>query len=72
VTGLAPVCEETVWSHRGPDDGFARGHLEACTSRARYEAYDPAVPDNGWRRLCGRHANTGRWAGYPDIRWRQL
>lgn len=70
-TRKSELCQETVWSHLAPDGSWAPGHLAPCTSPARWAA---TVPSDGNRvtLLCGRHANTGRWAGYPDIVWRAL
>lgn len=68
-----PKCAEQVWTHLLPDGSYAnRGLLRPCANRARYEAYDPQVPSNGWTPLCGMHANAGRWAGYAGLQWREV
>lgn len=69
---LAPdgkaLCQEQVWAH-GRRGGWTP---TACTLRAKYLAADPQNPSGGTVPLCGMHANTGRWAGYPGVVWADL
>lgn len=62
------LCRETMWTHTAPDGTPTAGHLRPCTAPARFIAAEGGRTTP----LCGRHANTGRWAGYPDIVWRDL
>lgn len=66
-------CEETVWTHRDPDrpGEVVPGHLRPCRNGARWRATDP-FDENRSTLLCGSHANTGRWAGYADIKWEAI
>jgi hypothetical protein len=59
-------CQETVWTHRGPARGeFVKGHTAPCPNRATWTATDTQT--GVVHRLCGRHANTDRYANYPDL-----
>ena len=55
-------CIERIWS------GWPKGR--ECGANARYLAKAPG--DMLWTPLCGRHANTGRWARYPDSTWQDM